>query len=198
MKRDLTGKTFGRLVVLKEDVIKGGKRHWVCKCVCGKIVSVYQNHLERERTRSCGCLRKDEFTERLTKHGMAGTKIYRVYMGMLERCYYKKHKTYKDYGGRGITVCKEWRDKKHGFDKFYFWAKSNGYKEGLTLERANNNNGYSPKNCSWITRKEQGYNKRNTVKVTVNGESKTFPEWSEELGINVSTLRTRHLRGTFP
>lgn len=134
----------------------------------------------------------------LTKHGMSGTKIYRVYKGMIERCYYEKHKTYKDYGGRGIGVSPVWLDKENGFNNFYSWACLNGYEEGLTLERINNDGNYSPENCSWITRKEQGFNKRNTVRIEVNGITKTLREWAEELNIKLSTLRDKYYDGRFP
>jgi len=198
IREDLTGRKFGRLTVLERDEKRKDRTFWICKCNCGNIISIYITHLKTGSTKSCGCLRKELFSQKTKKHGMARTKIYRVYQGMLERCYYKQHKTYDDYGGRGITVCLEWNNKENGFENFYSWALENRYEEGLTLERLNNNGEYSPENCSWITRQEQGYNKRNTVKIEINGEIDTLKGWSERLNIKLSTLRDRYYRKVFP
>ncbi len=193
---DMIGKTFGRLTVIEKDESRKDRAFFVCRCECGNIKSIYMNHLKSGSTTSCGCYRKEQFSSRLTKHGMSNTKIYRVWSGMIERCTYKKHKTYNDYGGRGIVVCDEWLE---SFENFYSWSCENGYEEGLTIERINNNGNYEPDNCKWVTLDDQRYNKRNTVIITINGVSKNLKEWSEELNIKLSTLRDRYYRRkTFP
>lgn len=122
------------------------------------------------------------------KHGMDGTKIYRVWGRMKERCNNPHNSSYHSYGGRGIKVCDEWND---SFIPFYEWALANGYEDGLTLDRENVNGGYNPENCRWITNLEQQRNKRNNHFVTINGETKTISEWSEISGVPPKTLRHR-------
>lgn len=115
-------------------------------------------------------------------------KLYNVYYAMLSRCYNKNNPRYKDYGARGITVCSVWR-----FDNktFYEWAIKNGYREGLTLDRIDNNKEYSPENCAWVTNKENCNHNRRTHFLTYKGKTQSLRKWSEEIGINYSTLRNR-------
>lgn len=160
---DLTGRSFGRLRVVSffgKD--KYGNTLWECLCQCGNTVVAGGSHLRHGNTRSCGCFRKDANTEKWTTHGKANTKLYRVYHSMKDRCERPGCKSYKDYGARGITVCGEWQS----FDPFYTWAMSNGYKEGLTIDRINNDKGYSPDNCRWIPKAQQSANRREDRKMT--------------------------------
>ena len=122
------------------------------------------------------------------KHGMAHTKIYRVYCRIKQRCYDKNVKEYKHYGGRGIKMCDEWRS---DFMTFYKWAMANGYKEGLTIERKDVNGNYEPSNCCWITQKDQKNNKRNNHTLTYNGETHTMAQWAELKGLKIQTLANR-------
>lgn len=115
-------------------------------------------------------------------------KLYWVYYAMLDRCYNVKSPRYKDYGARGITVCKEWREDNK---TFFAWAITNGYKEGLTLDRLNNDKGYSPTNCAWVSNKDNCNHNRRTHFLTYKGKTQSLKKWSEELGINYSTLRNR-------
>lgn len=115
-------------------------------------------------------------------------KIRNVYYNMLKRCHDPKNKGYKDYGARGITVCDEWRK---DCCNFYKWARDNGYNENLQLDRIDNNKGYSPDNCRWVTLRENAYNKRNTRKVMYNGEVHTLLEWEEITGIPRTVLADR-------
>ena len=119
-------------------------------------------------------------------------KLYWVYYAMLQRCYHKNCSRYSRYGGRGIAVCDEWRNDNTAF---YQWALTNGYKEGLTLDRIDNDKGYSPDNCRWVSVKTQNNNTSKCVYITYNGETHTMQEWANITGINYSCLRNRHQRG---
>lgn len=114
-------------------------------------------------------------------HGKSKTKIYQRWSSMKTRCYCKSDTNYSHYGGRGITMCDEW---KSNFMSFYQWAIENGYKEDLTIERIENNGRYEPSNCKWITMKEQNQNKSNRRIITVNGISKSQKEWANIIGIS--------------
>lgn len=132
------------------------------------------------------------------KHGgwANNRHLYNVWSGMLSRCRNKNHKQYKDYGGRGITVCKEWED----FGTFREWALSTGYVDGnnkfkCTIDRIDVNGNYEPGNCRWATAKEQQNNKRDNVFLTYNGETKTLSQWADTIGIKYTTFMNRYYRG---
>lgn len=126
------------------------------------------------------------------KHGMAGTRLYRIWIGMKNRCNDPKHVKYDDYGGRGITVCEAWE---HNSKAFCDWAMANGYTDELTLDRVDVNGNYCPENCRWATWKEQHNNRRNNIVVTFNGKTQTLPRWAEETGIDHHKLFMRLSRG---
>lgn len=123
-------------------------------------------------------------------HGMYGTRLYHIWNGFRGRCLNPNNKDYKNYGGRGITICKEWNKS----ENFFKWALQNGYKDNLTLDRIDTNKSYSPNNCRWITSNEQQRNKRNNRILEFNGEKHCITEWSEITGINRGTIvsRLRH------
>ena len=169
-KKDLTGQRFGRLVVLYEDPIraKAGGVQWVCQCDCGNKVTVRSSCLLQGYTKSCGCLRIDIAKEHCPKpmfgdrnpayrHGHMKTRIYSIWQGMKKRCYEAKQINFMYYGGRGVTVCDEW---KNSFKAFYKWAVSNGYRNDLTLDRIDPNGHYCPGNCRWVSWSVQNKNKR--------------------------------------
>lgn len=187
---DLTGQRFGRLVVVErsENNSKGRSR-WVCQCDCGGQIIALGYSLRSGNTKSCKCLHNEGNN---TKHKLCYTRIYNIWSGMKRRCTNTNDARYKDYGGRGITICKEWRD---DFEEFYDWAMANGYGEELTIDRINNDGNYEPSNCRWVTRKEQNANQRSNRWITYNGETKTITEWARTLNINHSALTRRLQRG---
>lgn len=148
---NLEGKKFGRLTVKKQNGRdKYGAILWECECDCGNIKTVRGIDLRNGGTKSCGCLNRDIHTT----HGMVNALEYRCWAGMLTRCNNSKVKEYKNYGGRGICVCKEW----YKFENFF---KDMGKRPGgYTIERKDNDGDYTPDNCSWETMVTQARNKR--------------------------------------
>lgn len=124
------------------------------------------------------------------RHGWRKSKLYPVWNGMKQRCTNTNSKRYKDYGGRGITVCEEWKE----FKGFLTWALENGYEDGLTLDRIDNSKGYEPSNCRWITMQEQQHNRTNNVYMTCNGETKMLIDWAREKGIDQRLIHARIYR----
>lgn len=185
--KDLTGKRFGRLLVIERIGTKGGHALWKCKCDCGNEAEESSKFLNRGHTNSCGCLVK----ERMTTHGLSKTKLHNVWNSMKERCSNPNVKNYSSYGGRGITVCDEWSD----FIPFYQWAMNNGYTDELTIDRVDNDGNYEVGNCKWSTYKEQANNKRNNFCCEYQGETKTISQWSEIIGISPSILLWRVRKG---
>ena len=193
----LPGQKFGRLTVVKLAPIrkiyrKNGhiekREYYLCKCDCGKEITVYKSVLKNGYIESCGCAFIEKLIKRVTKHGMEGTRIYRIWASMKQRCYNKKSKRYLDYGGRGITMYNEW---KNDFMEFYTWAMANGYKDTLTIDRIDVNGNYEPANCRWSTMKEQQRNRRNNRIIGYKGEKHCVSEWAEKLGIPRATLESR-------
>ncbi|MYW24988.1 hypothetical protein GTY48_15580 [Bacillus thuringiensis] len=184
---DLTGKTFGRLTVLSLSHKARNGTYFNCICECGVEKKVVRNKLTTGKTVSCGCYHK----EKVTKHGDHKTRLYGIWKGMKDRCFLPTKKRYEDYGGRGITVCKEWLD----YSNFKEWSMSNGYEEHLTIERKDFNGNYTPNNCEWIPLEEQLKNTRRSVFITYEGETRVLSDWARYFGINYQTLKGRYWRG---
>lgn len=170
-KIDLTGQTINRLVVIREaGRDKNGNVLWLCRCLgkhgddCGKEVVVRGDHLRDESTTSCGCYKRERVAEDHTTHGMCKTRLYSIWKEMLKRvgvfkgASEKKKRLYQD---RGIGVCDEWLV----FENFRDWALSHGYKDDLQIDRIDNDKGYCPENCRWVTCKENNNNRRNTIRL---------------------------------
>lgn len=178
---DIANERFGRLTALHY----AGKGAWRCKCDCGKYLSVTTTNLTRGNTKSCGCYK----AELSHKHGMAGTSTYRIWISMRSRCNNSKDQAYANYGGRGITVCERWAL----FDNFLSDMGIRPPKH--QIDRADNDQGYSPENCRWVLPKVNLRNKRTSHKVEWRGENLTISEWAERLGIHQRTLFNRIGRG---
>lgn len=155
---DLTGLRFGRLVVIKKhSVDKYGISQWECLCDCGNKTIASLSNLRNGNTTSCGCFGIQRKREANTTHGKTGSRLHRIWKAMHTRCYNPRFFAYKHYGGRGIAICPEW---KNDFQAFHDWAMANGYRDNLSIDRINNDMGYSPDNCRWATTAEQNNNKR--------------------------------------
>ena len=164
-KIDMTGRPIGRLLVIEECGRDArGEALWRCRCECGNEVIVRGSNLRNEHTTSCGCYRRERTGETHTTHGMCKTRLYSVWLDMLVRVGVHKGASERDkhnYQDRGITVCDEWLV----FENFRDWALSHGYKEGLQIDRVNNDAGYCSENCRWATPKENTNNRRNTLRL---------------------------------
>lgn len=158
-KVDLTDHVFGRLSVTGvSGKDKYGHTLWRCVCECGKQVYVTTGNLSQGRTKSCGCWNRERTSNLLKTHGESNkSRLYFIWKNMRQRCLNPNNPRFKDYGARNITVCDEWLK---SYELFRDWALSHGYEERLTLDRVNNDQGYSPSNCRWATYKEQNNNRR--------------------------------------
>lgn len=160
---ELVGKRFGKLTVVERmQNSKAHKTRWLCRCDCGNEVIVVGSNLQSGNTTSCGCLHNELLAESNAKtkitHGHSKSRLYTIWTDMKQRCNNPNDRYYKLYGGRGICVCKEWE---HDFQAFYNWATSHGYKDSLSIDRIDNEKGYSSDNCRWATAKEHAENRRN-------------------------------------
>ena len=199
-KRVHVGDVYGRLTVLErapDHIQPSGFRKpvWKCQCSCEKktILLVTSNRLLDKKcpTRSCGCLQKERVSEANRTHGEYRSKLYKIHNSIKQRCLNPNNVYYYNYGGRGIEVCDEWLK----YENFRDWAISNGYKDGLSIDRINNNGNYEPSNCRWATMIQQSNNKRTNAYLTYNGETHTETEWSRILNVSREMIRGRVRRG---
>jgi len=146
---------FNKLTLIERIPYKGKEARYKCLCECGKEKEAFLKYLVSEKTKSCGC----DYIYPSKTHGQAKTKLFRRWASIKDRCYNKNGKDYKNYGGRGITMCDEWFD----FANFKKWFDANCKDESLTIDRVNTNKGYFPDNCRFATTIEQNRNKRTTV-----------------------------------
>lgn len=201
---ELAGKRFGKLVAIEKTDERYRKNVlWKCKCDCGNEVLVIASRLTSGHTKSCGCLIKESIKnvakayresssykppKSRRTHGEAGTTLYKLWTSMKERCNNKNAENYKYYGEKGVKLCGEWNK---NYESFRDWAIENGYAEGLTIDRINPEDGYTPENCRWATIEEQANNKTTNRYITIDGITKTLAQWAKESGNNYQTIWRR-------
>ena len=184
---DLTGLKFTNLTVLKKSAIKKNKKvTWDCICDCGKKLNVTPGSLRSGQTKSCGCYKSKLISNLNFKHGKSYSRCHNSWHAMKQRCYYKKHKDYKNYGGIGITVCKEWLN-----DFMQFYNDMGDPHLNYSLDRIDNKKGYYKENCRWVNTHTQSRNKSNNVKLTFNGITMCKTDWAKKLNITQATLTER-------
>ena len=191
---NIINKKFGRLLVLPNHKSINGEIQWECECECGNKVWVSKSRLKSGNTRSCGCLFKGIMAERNRNNGSLGgdssneyEKLYNSWVAMKNRCDSPKNGHYKDYGGRGISVCKEWYD----WFAFKEWALNNGWENGLTIDRIDSNGNYEPSNCRWVTMDVQANNKRSNKMITYQGKTQSLADWCRELERDYAKTKAR-------
>lgn len=180
------GMKFGKLTVVGFAYDEKHQNYkWECKCDCGNEIEVFPGNAKAGRVRSCGCAQ----IETATTHGQRHTRLYSIWVGMRRRCRDVNHKTYQQYGARGIRVCDEWQ----AFEPFYQWAWANGYSDELSIDRIDVNGNYEPSNCRWADNKQQSRNRRSTRMVTIFGETLAVSDAIEKFGngIHIDTVLKR-------
>ena len=188
------GRRFGRLVVESVSKERRGKRDMTiarCRCDCGTVKDVYWCHLTSGHTKSCGCLGHELSTKwghARAKHGGRRTRLYNIWSSMKQRCYNHHNIRFANYGGRGIGICDEWRQ---NFAAFREWAMAHGYDDTLSIDRIDNDRGYSPDNCRWADALTQGNNQRTNRLLTAAGQTHTLSEWARLTGIGACTIFQR-------
>jgi hypothetical protein len=187
VRLDLTGFKNGRLTVISLNS-SGTRTYWNCLCDCGKEFVSESYSIKTGNTISCGCFRIDNTRAMGTKHGLKKHPLYSVWEKMKGRCNCETDPAYHNYGGRGITVCETWFEDVEAFIK---WGEANGWAKGLQLDREDNDLGYSPSNCRFVTAKVNSYNRRTNVKILYGGESLTTIELEKICGIPANRILRR-------
>ena len=188
---ELTGEVFGRLTVIGfSHSAKNRASLWFCRCECGAERVVSFSNLRQGRTRSCGCLHSEIAAGKLTKHGLTKSPIYALWAHMRDRCNRPSNESFPRYGGRGIAVCKEW----DSAESFIVWATANGWREGLQIDRIDNNSGYNPGNCRFV----DGATNNNNRECTLKHEGRPLSEIAKEAGVSYWTARSRLKKGLDP
>lgn len=188
--RDITGESFGRWTIIEyAGRGKHGEVEYKCRCTCGTEKVLRRSSLTSGNSRSCGCLAREATKARETTHGASDTRLYRIWAGIIQRCCNSRSRyEWEKYGGRGVTMCEEWRN---SFEEFAAWALLNGYSDTLTIDRVDVNGDYSQQNCRWSTVYEQSNNKRTSKYITYNGEVGTVREFADRCGLAYSCLYAR-------
>lgn len=178
----------GKFTILKDAGTKSNGRYVLCVCDCGITKEVRLSDIKNGASTNCGCKRKATMSAKNTTHGLSNHPLNRIWRGLIERCYYEKHRAFDRYGGRGIAVCEEWR---YDFMAFYSWAMANGWQPGLEIDRKDNDGNYEPANCRCVTQLVNSRNKSSNRRLTYNGMTMCMSEWAEKTGIDQSTIKDR-------
>lgn len=187
--KDWTGERIGKLVVVSRiDNDEQGRCVWLCRCDCGNEIkrrsAILSVSKKKGKISHCGC------SSPLKTHGLSrgNRHLYWVWAAMVQRCDNPSNKDYPAYGGRGIKICREWRE---DFASFYEWAMNSGYRKCMTIERIDVDGNYCPENCSWVPNERQALNQRQSWIITHNGKTQHLSDWARECGIGYKTLRAR-------
>ena len=190
--KDLTGQTFGRWSVVRRNGTSPGRATlWLCRCECGTEKTIQGGNLVNGVSTSCGCYHSEVLGAMRRTHGKSETRLYKTWKSMRQRCFNPNDRGFRDYGARGITICPEWTT----FERFQEWALSSGYRDDLTIERLDFNQGYKPSNCTWIPGGEQTFNKRDTTK---NNAGQLWVHVAEANGISKRAYYGRVFNGWSP
>lgn len=186
----MIGLKFGRLTIVSFASRRG--RFVTCQCDCGNETTIRKSSLTGGTTTSCGCFQRERAAARVFRHGHAHkhNKTYHAWRGMKKRCLLESNENYKNYGGRGIKVCRRWID---SFESFL--ADMGEAPDGMSIDRIDNDGDYEPGNCRWATTKEQANNRRTNVWLSHDGKTLTVKQWSERIGIKTTTLERRIQHG---
>lgn len=181
---DLRGQRFFRLTAVEKCLLSG---KWICDCECGNTIKTTSGNLRSGHTKSCGCLKR----EKATSHGHSQAPEYWAWASMIQRCINPNNDAYRDYGGRGISVCSRWKD------SFSAFLSDMGRRPSRlhSIDRIDNNKGYSPDNCRWATLREQSRNRRNTHWIEIDGERRVVSDWAAQKGLHYTTILHRLERG---
>lgn len=184
---------YNRLTILSENIEKTllnkyKHRYVNTLCDCGNKKIILLGHIRSGKIKSCGCFQKENIIKIHQTHCESKTNLHKRWANIKTRCFNLKNKNYKNYGGRGITMCDEW---KNDYTKFRDWSLSNGYKPELQIDRINNDGNYEPSNCRWVTNLENSRNKRSSFIITYKGKSKNLVDWAKILKIEKRTLWNR-------
>lgn len=199
VRKDLTGIKFGRLKVLcqSEDYVKPNGEHnskWFCKCDCGEEVYVMGNNLNRGTSTSCGCKQKENLVKRSCTHGLSKHLLYQVWHNIIQRCTNPKSNSFVNYGGRGVTVCNEWSN---DFLKFIKFCTNNGWNSSLEIDRIDNNKGYYPNNCHFVTKSENCINRRKRKDNTSGYIGVVWDKKNSKWGAKVTNLNSIDYLGQY-
>lgn len=176
------GCKFNRLTVLRvAGKNKFGHPLFECRCDCGAVVLREATNVKNGKSKSCGCYQKEMTSKAARTHGRSKTRLYSIWNIMIQRCNNPKNISYERYGGKGISVCDEW---KKSSEEFMEWALSNGYRDDLSIDRVDGSKGYCPENCRWVDAYVQSNNRSNNRLMTLNGITKNCKQWSNYFGFD--------------
>jgi hypothetical protein len=190
---DMTGRKFGRLLILGLGEKRGSRLLWRVRCDCGTEKQSGGGDIRSGKIISCGCWKREKARaagDRTRTHGMSGTSTHNIWDTMIQRCHNPNRKDYQRYGGIGITVCDRWRN---SFE--HFLADMGERPTGLSIDRRDGTKGYSPDNCRWATNVEQARNSKSARLVTIAGKTKCVTEWLVDIGLSDTAYQSRRHRG---
>ena len=183
---DITGNIYGSLTVQRKSITKSKRTMWDCICECGTTKTIRGEHLKNGKIKSCGC----KTSNLLSSHGKSKSSAYNVWQNMKDRCHNKNNAHFSNYGGRGIFVCDSWLN---SFENFF--ADMGEPEKGMTIDRINNDKGYSKENCKWSSRKDQVCNRRNNINLTHKGQTKCLKDWCREFNKPYGTAMYHYKKG---